>query len=365
MNTSTSAAPPPLRIGIVGVGFMGRQHVEFVRRSRRAELAAVADPRVGLEDLGCPAYRDLDEMMDAASLDAVIIVNPNQDHVDTALACLEHDVAVLLEKPVATSYAESLRLTEAIEREGGRLLVGHHRRHHPAISRVREALADGAIGDIVGVSGMWAVRKEDDYFTDIEWHRRPGAGVTLINLVHDLDLLRHVCGEIVEIQAMLSSSTRELEVEDTVSVTVRFENGALGSFLATDAGASPWGWDQATEESMEFPYVPGGVAYRIAGTAGALSVPDLAHYTYAAGVSPNWHSPLSRTFLPVRPVNSFDTQLEHFIDVARGEVEPLVSAADAARTLALVEALHQSAHTRETVDLAEFRAERKRLARGL
>ena len=199
----------PLRIGIVGVGFMGRQHVEFVRRSQRAELVAAADPFADMSDLDCAAYSSLDDMLDAGVAEAILLVNPNAQHVDTAIACLERGVAVLVEKPVATSYIESLRLIDAVERTGGRLLVGHHRRHHPAITRARAALAAGAVGDIVGVSGMWSARKEDAYFTDIEWHRLPGAGVSFINLVHDLDLLRHLCGEIVEVQAMLSTATEQ------------------------------------------------------------------------------------------------------------------------------------------------------------
>ena len=205
---------------------------------------------------------------------------PTRFHVETAIECLQAGVAVLLEKPVAVDYSESLRLVDAVARLRGRLLVGHHRRHHPAIARARTALQDGEIGQVVGVSGLWSARKEDAYFTDTPWHRLSGAGVMLINVVHDLDLLRHLCGEVAEIQAMQSSHARGLEVEDTVSLNLRFESGAVGSFLASDAGVSPWGWDQSTEETLAFPFVPDGVAYRFVGTRGALSVPNLAKYSY-------------------------------------------------------------------------------------
>ena len=140
----------------------------------------------------------------------------------------------------------------------------------------------------------------------------------LINVVHDLDLLRHLCGEVAEIQAMQSSHARGLEVEDTVSLNLRFESGAVGSFLASDAGVSPWGWDQATEETLAFPFLPDGVAYRFVGTRGALSVPNLAKYSYDPSVPADWHSPLSRTYLPVAPRGSFQAQLDHFVEVARG-----------------------------------------------
>jgi predicted dehydrogenase len=354
----TASEPLPLRIGVVGAGFMGRQHIDFIRAASGAALAAIADPAmpgdVGLE---CPTYEDAAVMLEAAQLDAVIIASPNALHVDTAVECLEAGVAVLLEKPVAGDYAESRRLVDTVARVNGRLLVGHHRRHHPAVARARTAIHDGELGTIVAVSGLWSARKEDAYFTETPWHRRPGAGVTLINVVHDLDLLRHLCGEVAEIQAMQSSNARGLEVEDTVSLSLRFESGAVGSFLASDAGVSPWGWDQATEETLAFPFLPDGVAYRFVGTRGALSVPNLAKYSYDPSVSADWHSPLSRTYLPVAPRGSFQAQLDHFIAVARGLAEPLVSAEDAGRTLALVEAAAVAARTRATVDVARFRAD--------
>lgn len=347
----------PVRLGVIGVGFMGRQHVDFVRGARDAVLAAVADPVLPAGEIDCPVYETTERMLESESLDAVIIANPNSLHVETALVCLEAGVAVLLEKPIAGSYAESRLVVDAVARRGGRLLVGHHRRHHPAVARARIALRDREIGDLIAVSGLWSARKEDAYFTDLPWHSRIGAGVTLINAVHDLDLLRHLCGEVAEIQAMQSSHARGLEVEDTVAFTLRFESGAVGSFLASDAGVSPWGWDQSTEETLSFPYLPGGVAYRFAGSRGALSVPDLALYTYDPSVSPDWHSPLSRTYLAAAPRGSFEAQLDHFLEVARGEVAPLVSAEDASRTIALVEAAALAARTGSAVDVAQFRAD--------
>lgn len=348
-----------VRIAVIGAGFMGRQHIEFIRGSARAELVAVVDPRAAArEGLGCATFGETGPMLESVTPDAVVVANPNAAHVDTAEECIEMGVAVLLEKPVAGSYTSALRLVDAVEQHRARLLVGHHRRHHPAVAPARAAIRAGELGSIVAVSGLWAARKDDAYFTDTPWHSESGAGVTLMNVVHDLDLLRHLCGEPVEVQAMSSSRARGLEVEDTVSLSLRFESGALGSFLASDAGASPWGWDQATEETSAFPFIPDTDAYRIVGTRGALSLPDLATFSYRATVSPDWHSPLSRTYLPSGRGNSFEAQLDHFIDVVLGAAEPLVSAADAARTLALVEAIELSASTGATVDLAGFRASR-------
>ncbi|WP_404434611.1 Gfo/Idh/MocA family oxidoreductase [Microbacterium lacus] len=347
----------PTRIGIIGCGFMGRQHIEFVRASSRAEVVAVADPAAPSGAFGVPTHDGATSMLKAEQLDAVIVANPNAMHVDTAIDCLASGVAVLLEKPVAVDYAQALRLVAAVTEYDGRLLVGHHRRHHPAIRRARAAVADGDLGQIVAVNGIWSARKEDSYFTEAPWHREAGAGVLLINAVHDLDLLRHLCGEVAQVQALRSSHARGWEVEDTVSLNLRFDSGAVGSFVASDAGVSPWGWDQSTEETASFPFLPDSFAYQLVGTRGALSVPNLAMYRYDRSVSPDWHSPLSRTYLSFPQRGSFQAQLEHFLDVARDEAPPLVSAADAALTLGLIEAAQRAAHTGTTVDVAHFRAE--------
>lgn len=351
-----ASEPPPLRIGVIGAGFMGRQHLDFIRASTIATPVAIADPvEPGEAGRGVPVHRSATAMLAAERLDAVVIANPSPLHVETAIECLEAGLAVLLEKPAATDYAQSRRLVGAVDRLGGRLLVGHHRRHHPAVARARAAIRDGELGELVAVSGIWSARKDDAYFTETEWHRRAGAGVTLINVVHDLDLLRHLCGEVAQIQAMRSSAARGLEVEDTVSVGLRFESGAIGTLLASDAGVSPWGWDQSTEETPAFPFLPDSGAYRIVGTRAALSVPNLARYAYDPSVAADWHSPLSRTYLAAEPRGSFQSQLAHFVEVARGTAEPLVSAEDASRTLALVEAAAQAADTGATVDVARFR----------
>jgi predicted dehydrogenase len=341
-----------VRIGLIGAGFMGRRHAELIAAHPDTRLVGVADPVDGrvAATYGVEAYSTQAELLEAVGVDAVVIANPNALHVDTAIEALHAGIAVLVEKPVAVDYADAVRLVAEVDAVGGRLLVGHHSRHHPAIAAARQVLASGRLGALVAVSGMWAARKHGQYF-DEPWHRSKGAGVMLINLVHDLDLLRHLCGEVRSIQALVSSHARGLDVEDTVAVNLEFENGAIGSFLATDAAASPWGWDQATTDSDDFPYIPQSPAYFLAGTTGSLSLPDLAHFGYAGDGEGEWRRPLSRTFVASDRGDSYTRQLRHFVDVVRG-ADPIVSATDAAGTLALIEAAQLSAERNATIDLA-------------
>jgi len=321
---STPMNPHPLRIGIIGAGVMGTKHAEFIAREQNATLVGIADPFTTTlaETTEVPSYTDYHDLLAAPDVDAVIIANPNVEHVPTALAAIEAGIPALLEKPVAVSADEASMLSLAVKASDGVILVGHHRRHHPAVAAARGMISAGELGRIVAVNGMWLTKKSADYFEQ-SWHRTAGAGVMLINLVHDLDLMRHLVGEVTTIQAIASNTIRGYEVEDTAAVIVSFDNGAIGTFIASDSVVAPWGWDQSTQDDPQFPFNPDTACYSIAGTDGSLAFPQLGHY-YHDGES-NWTHPLSRRFRATAGGDSYTRQLRHFIDVARRQSEPMVT----------------------------------------
>ncbi len=340
----------PLNIGIIGGGFMGRRHAEIMRSMPEYTLAGVADPfsTTLADEYGTHAFSDHRQLLESG-LDAVIIANPNDAHVSTALDAHDAGVAALIEKPVATSLSELRPLLDA-SKTGSPLLVGQHRRHHPAIAQARGLIDSGAIGRTVAVNGMWVTRKADAYF-DAEWRRQPGGGVVLINAVHDLDLMRALCGEIISVQASFSSSVRGYPVPDTAAVSFEFESGALGTYVCSDVGVSPWTWDQATRDESAFPFNSDASCYYISGTEGSLTFPQLVRHRYNGAA--DWNHSLSADYLVVESGDSYTRQLRHFHDVVRGLAAPLVTVADAAGTIALLDALQASADsgTRVSVGL--------------
>lgn len=338
MNTT------PLRVGVIGGGVMGTKHAGFIAADPNTTLVAVADPfSTTLADTaGVKAYDDYRDLLAAPEVDAVIIANPNGEHVTTALAAIDAKIPALLEKPVAISVDEASVLSAAVAASDGVILVGHHRRHHPAVTAARTIISAGELGRIVAVNGLWLTKKSDEYF-EPSWRRTRGAGVVLINLVHDLDLVRCLIGEITTVQANFSNAVRGHEVEDTAAVIVGFANGAMGTFIASDTVVAPWGWDQSTQDDPQFPFSPDTSSYSIAGTQGSLAFPQLGHY-YHDGQS-DWTRALSRRYRAVEAGDSFTRQLRHFVDVARGEAAPVVTVDDAAATLSVVESAHRSAET--------------------
>lgn len=346
-NKRIARVTSPLRIALIGAGVMGRQHLQHLRQLPDAQLCAIADPGPQAAEFAaqcCVAhFTEHRQMLAAANPEAVIVANPNALHVSTALDCIAAGVPVLLEKPVGVQLDEVRELVTASERSGVPVLVGHHRRHNPLIARARQLIAQGALGRLTTVTALWQVHKPDSYY-DIAWRREAGAGMLLTNLIHDLDLLRHLCGEVRQVQAVTSNGVRGFANEDSAAVLLQFENGALGSLTGSDAAVAPWSWELTAGENPVYPRQADQPCYLLAGTRGALSIPQLKRWHYAeAGAG--WHEPLQQVQERFEAGEALRRQLLHFIEVARGQTQPLVSAADAGRTLALVGAIGQAAQS--------------------
>jgi predicted dehydrogenase len=293
--------------------------------------------------------RDLGAVLDEQRPEGVILATPNALHVEQALQCVAAGVPALVEKPVAETLADAQRLVDAVRARGVPVLVGHHRRHSAVLQSAREVIASGRLGRLVAVTGSATFRKPDDYFEQAPWRRRAGGGPILINMVHEVDNLRALVGEIVEVQALASNAARGFEVEDTVAIALRFANGALGSFMLCDAAASPRSWEQTSGENKAYDRHTDEDCYVVAGERGSLQVPTLRLREYRGARS--WWAPLSTQQLPLPAADPLVRQLAHFCAMIRGECAPLVSVEDATRTLAATLAIAEAARSGQAVRL--------------
>ena len=343
---------PPVRIGVIGAGAIGRTHIETLLHEPAATLAGIADPSPSAAAYAAergvrhvPDHRDLLE-----HCDAVVIATPRALHAPVGLDCAARGVHMLVEKPIAESVEAARRLTEAADRAGVALLVGHHRRHSPLIQAAREVVRGGRLGRLTAVTAIWTLRRPESYYAPA-WRREPGGGPVLTNLIHDLDVLRFVCGEIESLQAVASSDARGLPLADTVALTLRFAGGALGTVTMSDAVAAPWAWDLTSGDNPTvFPQHPEN-CYFLAGTEASLTVPKLELWRYDG--EPGWQRPLRREVLDVAHEDPYTRQLRHFVAVVRGDEEPVITGADATRTLAATVAVDEAARTGLPVALRE------------
>ena len=170
----------------------------------------------------------------------------------------------------------------------------------------------------------------------------------MINLIHDVDLLRHLLGDIIGVQAVTSNGVRGFEVEDTAAVTLEFACGALGAISVSDAAVSPWNWDLGAGEAAHYAQVAAD-SHHLCGTEGALSLPRLNLWRYRG--ARGWHELLSLERTPVHRADPYAEQLRHFRAVVEGTQAPLCSGRDGLRTLQVTCAVHEAARTRQRVSL--------------
>ncbi|WP_089300128.1 Gfo/Idh/MocA family protein [Haloechinothrix alba] len=342
MTTTDSAA-----IAVVGAGLIGRTHIALVREHPACRLAAIIDPDPAAGDLaeqaGVPRYASPAEAFSVSRSDGAVVATPNTQHVGCALECVAAGVPVLVEKPIADNVADAEKLVAAASAAGVPLLVGHHRRHSPILATAQEIVARGTLGSPVALMGSALFYKPDGYFEAAPWRRDPGGGPILINMIHEVDNLRALCGEIVEVQATASTSARGFTVEDTVAIGLRFAGGALGTFLLSDTAASTRSWEQTSGENPRYAHAGDEDCYVVTGTRGSLAVPTMRLTTYQG--QPGWTEPFDTSVVDVPRRDPLRAQLDHFHDVLRAGTPPLVTGQDGVRTLRATQAIAAAART--------------------
>jgi predicted dehydrogenase len=346
-----------LAIVVVGPGLMGLKHIQLIQENPRCQLTGIVTPeRDSANDLGercpdVPIFENLEACLARGTPSGVIISSPNEFHYDQAKLCIERDIPVLIEKPITAHHDEAVHLLDLASRRGAKVLVGHHRIHSPLITAAKAVIDGGRLGRLVAIQGSAIFYKPPDYFEAGPWRTRPGGGPILINLIHEIGIMRALCGEIAAVQAIASNRIRQYPVEDTVAINLQFRNGVLGTFMLSDTGASPHSWEQTSRENPVYPTYPDEDCYSLTGTLGSLEFPSMRLRSHPAPQSPSWHTPLAEEVIPVTRQDPLVRQLENFLEVILGVAYPIVPAFDGAQNVRVAEAIRRSAETKSLVEL--------------
>jgi UDP-N-acetylglucosamine 3-dehydrogenase len=218
VQVATRAAPPPLRVGVVGVGVMGSNHARVFADLPGVKLVGVADPDGKQRDfvsraLGCPAFSGVEPLL-AEGVDAVTIAAPTHLHLELALCCIQRGVHVLVEKPIAPSVEEGRAIIAAARHARVALMVGHVERFNPTVEAIKNAICDE---DILSI----AITRVGPFPP-----RMSNVGVVIDLAVHDIDLIRWFTdSEIAEVQPQLSNAVAERE--DIALLQFRTTSGVL------------------------------------------------------------------------------------------------------------------------------------------
>lgn len=333
-----------VRIGLVGAGVIGQRHIGAIEQTDGVQLVAVADRDTTANDvadqLDVSFYTTCEQMLQNEQLDGVIIATPTEHHLSAALDALDGGAHVLIEKPICATVTEARTIVARSQERKRHVLVAHQRRYYSRVQRARNIVLGGELGRMVAVNGQWTLRKPDAYF-DPDWRKIWKAGPVLTNLIHEIDTIRFICGEIDSISAETSNVINEWEKEDVAALVLRFRSGALGTFILSDQTPSPWTWEMGTGENISVPFV-GENSLRFMGRQASLEFPNLALWSYD-GKPVDWTGTLQSVAEESEAEDAYVLQMAHFRDVIRGDSAPRIDAADATRSLAATVAVLESA----------------------
>jgi predicted dehydrogenase len=358
-------ASPKFSVALVGGGTIAPFHVQNLQNSPVLDLVAIIDPfppgKNLAQKLGITYFKSVLALLEALpgrQPDAYIVCVPSSLHMSVTQEILQHasPKAILVEKPFSTDSQSGSKLVELARQKNCTILVGHHRRFHPAMSAGKQIIESGRIGNITAVSGLWTTKKNESYYTEAPWRcsRSAGGGPIWTNFVHDIDILHYLMGsKIVRVWAIPTPNRREHAavakddlVEEGATIMLQFANGAVGTFIVSDNVASPHGWESATGDNPMFAKASVPVdAYRIFGTKGSLSEPDGILWTYrledaqTRGLEVGWHIPMHREQIQIDDGIPFELQAHHFARVIQGIEEPRCSGDDGLAAVKVCEAI--------------------------
>ncbi|GAA6000643.1 hypothetical protein JCM10207_004590 [Rhodosporidiobolus poonsookiae] len=354
----------PISLCIVGApGLIGKRWTQHALDEPLVDLTCIVDPTPYGEEFakerGLRLYKSVNEMLAAVQegsvrVNSALLATPNATHVPLGVQMMEAGIHALVEKPFSTDVPSGRQLVAAEKVSTARVLVGQHRRFNPYTVNAKALLDSGKLGKVLAVQGQWCTLKPLNYFeAPTEWRKVAGTGgVVLINLVHDIDILRHLFGDVVRVYCETGAFTRGHPAEETGACTLKFASGTVGTFIFSDAAASPYNFESATGENPLMPQESQTV-YTIFGTSGSMAFPSLQvwHYPSPSG---SWTDKLVQDEpLPVDPTPPFTRQLRHFVDVVEGRAEPSCGGLDGLKTIITLEAILQSMKTGQPVDVAQ------------
>lgn len=365
-------ASTPLNIVVIGAGLIGPRHAKHVNRNPNTDLFAIIDPLPAAKDvaeqLQTLYFPSIDAMVQYARSEGVplpdgaIVCTPNHTHVKISAELAVHGIHLLVEKPLSADVTESKALKMFAEQQNVKILVGHHRRFNPFIVEAKRNLHK--VGDIIAIQGTWTLRKPENYYTIAPWRTdsKTGGGVLLINLIHDIDLLQYLFGPIEKVYAELLKKQRTEfpNVDEGACLTLKFRSGIAGTFICSDNVVSPFNFEAGTGENPTIPFHEGLEGfYRVFGSKGTLSIPDLTlHHQPGAKTDEenSWLHPIVKEALVENRNETlynqlpFDLQLDHFVEVIRGKKLPFCDADEGMSALLCIEAVMKSIET----DIPQF-----------
>ena len=336
-----------IRIAIVGCGRISKNHFESLKKHQdNLELISICDTQqtilsVHEKKYNVKGYLDLDDMLKKEDLDLTVICTPSGVHADQTELCARHGVNVMTEKPMATRWNDGVSMVKVCDKAGVRLFVVKQNRSNSTLQLLKRAVKENRFGKIhmVHLNVFWT--RPQEYYDQAPWRGtwEFDGGALMNQASHYVDLLDWLIGPIDKVQAMMNT-TRDIEVEDTCVLNVKWRNGALGSMNVTMLT-----YPKNFEGSITILGEKGTV--RIGGVA----VNDIQHWEF--DVPKDYDKTVQEASYQTASVYGLGHPLyyNNVIEVLRGNIEPETDGREGLRSLEVLIAAYLSARDGKIISL--------------
>lgn len=336
-----------IRVAIVGCGRISANHFGSIEVHKSdVELVAVCDTdpvvlKAHMEKYEVPGYLDIEEMLKAENLDLIVLCTPSGIHPDQAVIGARYGVHVMTEKPMATRWHDGVRMVKACDEAGVRLFVVKQNRRNTTLQLLKRAVDEKRFGKIhmVHLNVFWS--RPQSYYDQAKWRGtwEFDGGAFMNQASHYVDLLDWLIGPVDKVQAMMST-TRDIEVEDTGVLNIRWRSGALGSMSVTMLT-----YPKNLEGSITILGEKGTV--RVSGVA----VNDIQIWNFDE--PKDYDAQISDANYQTTSVYGFGHPVyyRNVIDVLRGDAEPETDGREGLKSLELLIAAYLSARDGKTISL--------------
>jgi UDP-N-acetylglucosamine 3-dehydrogenase len=329
-----------LRIGLAGLGSMGRNHLRILSGRPDIRLAAIADPAgealsAAVATCGAQAFDEPLAMIAEAELDALVIAAPTTSHVALALAAIERDIAILVEKPLAESAAEGERIVTAARTRSVPVQVGHVERFNPAVLELGRLLDEGWLSVVYSIASRRAGPFPD---------RIRDVGVTIDLATHDADILSWIAGERPSRVYAETAQRIHASHEDLLFGLLHFPSGATGMLDVN--WLTPVKRRQLVVVGEEGMFELDYLTQRLTFTRAT----DTTNPRLIGGYAPTFEGDIAE--LPVVSAEPLAAEIDAFLRVVREGGRPIVDAEDGLWAVAIATSLLTAAATGQAVDLS-------------
>jgi predicted dehydrogenase len=227
--------------GVIGCGMIAKLHAEAIAAIDGAYLVGVADSNkdIALEFAArydCAAFSSPDELIASNDVDIICICIPSGLHAEYAVRVASAGKHFIVEKPLAITREQLSSVIEACEKNRVKGCVISQLRFAPDVQKAKRAIEDGLIGRIVFADLTMKYHRSEEYYSSSQWRgtkAMDGGGALMNQGIHGIDLIQYLAGPIISVCGVCKTLVHSIEVEDTASLTVEFESGAVGTITGS------------------------------------------------------------------------------------------------------------------------------------